>query len=160
MGKEIERKFRVDPEWAGQLTGGTYISQGYLPTRTLTTVRARVRGDQGFLTIKGANRGATRTEYEYAIPVADAREIIADLCEGKTISKTRYEVTFAGYLWEVDIFEQDNKGLIIAEVELTSEQEQPEWPPWVLQEVTGDTRYYNSNLIDHPFNEWSDASPT
>lgn len=154
MGQEIERKFLID---TGKLVleNGRAIKQGYIPTNSKTVVRARIKGSQAFLTLKGENKGATRSEFEYPIPVEDAEEIISLLCSGPTIYKTRYLVENADHTWEVDVFHGDNEGLVVAEVELESEDDLVEIPEWVTQEVTGDAKYYNSNLLDNPFSKWN-----
>ena len=154
MALEIERKFLVDPEKLGPLGQGCRIIQGFIPTSTHTAVRVRLADDAAYLTLKGETRGAMRTEFEYAIPVKDAQEILAELCDERQIEKTRYLLQTSGASWEIDIFEGANAGLVVAEIELGDEAEQVELPPWVLKEVTGDARYYNANLVAHPFREW------
>lgn len=154
MAKEIERKFLIDLERIGSLEGGTMIKQGYIATADKTAVRARIAGAKAYLTLKGENKGVTRAEFEYDIPVEDAEEIIRELCRGPIIEKTRYLVVNFGHTWEVDIFHGDNEGLIVAEIELGSETEKFELPLWVTKEVSGDEKYYNSNLLDHPFKHW------
>lgn len=155
MGIEIERKFLVDKAFANTLTEGDRITQGYIPTDSKTVVRVRIRNEAAFLTIKGENRGATRAEFEYAIPYSDAAEMIGTLCGETTIDKTRYLVPYMQHTWEVDIFEGNNKGLIVAEIELSTEDEAFETPTWAIQEVTGDPRYYNSNLMHAPYCSWT-----
>ncbi|WP_237058689.1 CYTH domain-containing protein [Microbulbifer sediminum] len=154
MAKEIERKFLVEPGFAETLEDGTSIAQGYLPVSGTATVRARIYGDRGYLTLKGPTHGITRSEFEYEIPVEDAREILQSLCEGQVIEKTRYIVTVGGHQWEIDIFAGRNRGLVVAEIELTAESEEFERPVWVTEEVTGESRYYNANLVSKPFCEW------
>src|SRR5258705_12220990 len=117
-------------------------------------VRVRTTGDKGFITIKGMSVGATRSEYEYEIPLADAIEMLDRLCERPLIEKTRYRVSNEGLVWEIDEFEGDNRGLIIAEVELKNETQSIELPGWIGQEVTGDPRYFNANLVANPFSQW------
>jgi CYTH domain-containing protein len=154
MGKEIERKFLVkDNSWRGQAPGKRY-RQGYLSTVKERTVRVRIAGDEGFLTIKGITVGASRSEYEYEIPVADANEMLDKLCERPLIEKTRYRISHAGLVWEVDEFEGENRGLITAEVELKDEHQAVTLPDWIGQEVTGDPRYFNANLVAKPFTTW------
>ncbi len=154
MGLEIERKFLLaDASWRSEANEGTLLVQGYLNTTPERTVRVRVRGQQGSLTVKGKNENATRQEFEYDIPVADALAMLK-LCEQPIIEKTRYELYFAGKCWEIDEFAGVNTGLIVAEVELDSEAEAIELPRWIGQEVTTEERYYNSNLLAHPFQEW------
>ncbi len=157
MGLEIERKFLVCGD--GWKAGTPQrLCQGYLCREPERTVRVRLAGEQAFLTIKGANQGATRAEFEYPIPVEDARQLLA-LCEGPVIDKTRYTLTHAGMVWEVDEFHGDNVGLVVAEVELEREDQAFEPPPWLGQEVTHDKRYFNSSLIAHPYADWG-ASPS
>lgn len=154
MGVEIERKFLVEERLLPPLHQGVYIAQGYIQTADHTVVRARVKGERGFLTLKGKTQGMTRLEFEYEVPLQDARDIIQTLCAGKAIEKTRYEVPVGKHVWEVDIFAGDNLGLIVAEVELGSDTEDILLPAWVKQEVTGQVAYYNNQLIDHPFTQW------
>jgi adenylate cyclase len=154
MAKEIERKFLVHPDRLPALSDGITIQQGYLPLQGKTVVRARLKGNKAFLTLKGANNGISRSEFEYQIPVDDARQIITELCSGPCIEKTRYEIKIGKHLWEIDVFAGDNAGLIVAEVELNDEAEYVELPAWVAEEVTGQARYYNSNLLNKPFSQW------
>jgi CYTH domain-containing protein len=114
----------------------------------------RTTGDKGFITIKGESVGATRSEYEYEIPLADANEMLDRLCERPLIEKTRYRVSHEGLAWEIDEFEGDNRGLTIAEVELKDETQSVTLPGWIGQEVTGDPRYFNANLVANPFSQW------
>jgi adenylate cyclase len=154
MAKEIERKFLIASDaWRGLAPGTTY-RQGYLSTVKERTVRVRTIDDKGFLTIKGITVGATRAEYEYEIPVTDATEMLDDLCERPIIEKVRYKISFEGLIWEVDEFLGVNAGLIVAEVELTAEDQAFVKPEWTGDEVTGDPRYYNANLIANPFSTW------
>ncbi|WP_373004166.1 CYTH domain-containing protein [Sulfurimonas sp.] len=155
MALEIERKFLIDISRLEKLENGYDIKQGYIQTKDKTAVRVRVNGDEAFLTIKGANIGATRLEYEYPIPVVDAKEMLDKLCGKPIIDKTRYLLEHKGHTWEVDIFHKENDGLIVAEVELESEDEVVELPDWIVKEVTDDARYYNSNLLEHPYSQWS-----
>lgn len=131
--------------------------QGYLSVVPERTVRVRIAGDEAFLTVKGRNVKNSRAEFEYPIPLADAEQMLK-LCEGPLVEKTRYAIPHAGKTWQVDEFSRDNHGLVTAEVELTSESEQPEIPDWIGEEVSGDPRYYNSNLARHPFSAWSPVS--
>ncbi len=154
MAQEIERKFLVkNDSWRGQDSGKRY-RQGYLSTVKERTVRVRIAGDKGFLTIKGITVGASRPEYEYEIPVADANEMLDQLCERPLIEKTRYRIPHTGLVWEIDEFEGENRGLISAEVELKDEHQSVELPAWIGQEVTGDPRYFNANLVAKPFTTW------
>lgn len=153
MAKEIERKFLVVGEAWRKLAQGTLYRQGYLSTVKERTVRVRTIDDQGFLTVKGITVGATRLEFEYPIPVADAHKML-EICEQPLVEKYRYKIAHAGLIWEVDEFLGVNQGLIVAEVELTSESQVFEKPDWVGAEVTQDPRYFNANLIKHPFTKW------
>ena len=155
MGVEIERKFKVKEDFR-PTSIGIEMAQGYLSRDPKRTVRIRIAGIQGFLTIKGVNRGAARLEYEYEIPVEEARELLA-LCDAPLVEKTRYVERAAGHTWEVDVFHGANAGLVIAEIELASEDEAFALPGWVGAEVTGEHRYYNSALIAHPYSQWSPA---
>jgi adenylate cyclase len=153
VGVEIERKFLVrDP---GVLVGveGVPYRQGYLATDADRTVRIRRAGDHAFITVKGRSHGATRAEFEYEIPVADA-EAMLTLCLQPIIEKVRHRLPHAGQIWEVDVFGGVNEGLIVAEVELPDEDAVVEVPWWVGDEVTADPRYFNANLIAHPYREW------
>jgi CYTH domain-containing protein len=154
MGIEIERKFLLTSTSWKQLAPGTLYRQGYLNSTKERTVRVRTIDDKGFLTIKGVSVGATRVEYEYEIPVADAQHLLDDLCEKPLIEKNRYKITHAGFVWEVDEFFGENMGLIVAEIELESEDQSFEKPEWVGEEVTGDPRYFNSSLIKEPYTQW------
>ena len=157
MAKEIERKFLVKEElWTaekGSLYGTLYL-QAYLCRKKKSTVRVRVVSDKAYLTLKGESKGATRQEFEYEIPLEDGRAILSNLVEGRIIEKTRYRHDFDGLTWEVDQFYGDNEGLLLAEVELNSEDQRIGFPPWVGEEVTGDERYYNANLISNPYKNW------
>lgn len=154
MGREIERKFLVIGDNWRQRATGTTIRQGYLCSLKERSVRVRVAGDRGTLTIKGMAVGAARAEYEYEIPVGDAEELLNQLCERPLIEKTRYRVGNAGDTWEVDVFAGDNAGLTIAEIELEDERQTVVLPDWIGEEVTGDFRYLNANLFRHPFRRW------
>lgn len=132
--------------------------QGYLPGDGLTTVRIRIAGDAAWLTIKGPTSGASRLEFEYPLPLDDAEQMLGELCGSEVIDKTRYKISHAGHIWEVDLFHGDNRGLVLAEVELDSESEAVELPPWVTREVTGDPRYYNVNLLRQPYSLWAEVS--
>jgi len=154
MGEEIERKFLVKGDsWRGQAKGKRY-RQGYLSTVKERTVRVRTVGEEGYITIKGITVGASRSEYEYEIPVSDANELIDRLCEQPIIEKTRYSIPQGNITWEVDEFEGDNTGLIVAEVELKDENQTVDFPDWIGKEVTKDPRYFNANLVAHPYTKW------
>ena len=154
MGKEIERKFLVHPRKWSDLGAGLIIRQGYLCASKLSSVRVRTYGDRAFVTIKGQTSDITRDEYEYEIPVNDANEILVNLCESPPIEKMRYRVVYKGHTWEVDEFAGANQGLTLAEVELKDPKEPVELPDWIEREVSGDQRYYNSNLSIKPFSTW------
>lgn len=156
MATEIERKFLVKGDQWRSLATGTLYRQGYLSTKKGCTVRVRLAGDQGYLTIKGLTQGCSRAEYEYPIPAEDAQEMLDNLCEAPLIEKTRYKIEYAGLIWEVDEFAGENQGLIIAEVELTDENQSIELPDWIGKEVSDDSRYYNANLVENPYSQWSD----
>jgi CYTH domain-containing protein len=136
------------------LAKGTAYRQGYLSSAKERTVRIRTIGDSAFLTIKGLTVGATRSEYEYEIPLADCNAMLDALAEKPIIDKKRYKVPLEGLTWEIDEFFGDNTGLIVAEVELESEGQTFRKPEWVGEEVTADPRYFNSNLIKHPYSKW------
>jgi adenylate cyclase len=153
MALEVERKFLVTGTAWKALAAGVLTRQGYLSSAVDRTVRVRIAGNQGFLTIKGKTQGLSRAEFEYAIPVEDAAAML-DLCEKPLIEKTRYRVPFGAYTWDVDEFHGANAGLVVAEVELASPDEEPTLPPWVGGEVSRDARYYNANLVKRPFTTW------
>ena len=155
MGVEIERKFLVDHEkWSlVNKPQGTYLKQGYILNDVHKIIRVRIAGQQAYITLKGAASGITRSEFEYSIPVKDAVELL-DQFAGACIEKTRYRISFNEKVWEVDVFAGDNAGLIVAEIELTHEQETFNLPDWIGDEVTGQDKYYNSSLSVHPFNRW------
>jgi adenylate cyclase len=155
MGKEIERKFLVkNLEWKQGAAAVPY-RQGYLSTVKERTVRVRTVGVKGFLTIKGVTVGVTRSEFEYEIPAADANAMLDSLCERPLIEKNRYTIVHAGLNWEIDEFFGENQGLVVAEVELQDEHQAVTLPPWVGAEVSGDPRYFNSNLIKNPYTRWT-----
>ena len=154
MGVEIERKFLLSGDGWMRLGEPVFFRQGYLSSDKQRVVRVRIEGDRAVITIKGANRGATRGEWEYESPVADAAELLDGLCEQPLIEKYRRRIPFGGHVWEVDEFLGVNAGLVVAEIELASEDEAFEKPDWVGEEVTHDLRYLNSNLIKQPFTTW------
>jgi adenylate cyclase len=156
MAQEIERKYLVKNEDFKTLAvRSVRIIQGYLSSVPERTVRVRIKGDKGFLTIKGigSESGASRYEWENEIPVPEAQELLT-ICEPGVIDKTRYLVEFENHIFEVDEFYQTNQGLIVAEVELTDEAQTVNKPSWLGEEVTGDDRYYNSMLMKQPFTTW------
>lgn len=163
MEREIERKFLVRGEYKSQAYASSRIVQGYICSARGRTVRVRIRDTKGYLTIKGASdaAGMSRYEWEREIPLAEAEELMK-LCEPGVIDKTRYLVRSGRHVFEVDEFYGDNQGLVVAEVELTSETEPFEKPAFIGREVTGDVRYYNSQLMKHPYAEWktqADGNP-
>ena len=155
MGIEIERKFLVNHAHWEQLEKpvGEFYRQGYLLTDPQKTIRVRQTSDKGFLTIKGISVGATRSEYEYEIPFKEAKELL-DQFSVAELSKVRYKISLGNHIWEVDVFSSKNQGLIVAEIELKSEDETFDIPDWIDREVTGEERYYNSNLATKPFEDW------
>jgi adenylate cyclase len=156
MGTEIEKKFLLTGDAWRELAEGTHYRQGYLNSVKERIVRVRTIDDKGFLTIKGITSGVTRVEYEYEIPKDECNAMLDDLAEKPIIEKTRYKIDYGGFTWEIDEFFGENKGLIIAEIELESEDQIFKKPEWVGDEVSGDPRYYNSNLIKHPYTNWQD----
>lgn len=156
MGLEIERKFLVrNQAWRGIAGKGVAYSQGYLTQEVGRSVRVRVAGDQGFLTIKSATTGISRREYEYEIPVNEAWELLNHLCYQPLIEKTRYRIKQGLAVWEVDEFEGDNTGLVLAEVELSHPDQELIIPDWIGLEVSQDRRYFNSYLNQHPYQQWA-----
>ena len=153
MGMEIERKFLLKNDDWRSLGVPVHYAQGYLVADGERTVRVRVAGTEGFLTIKGKSEGFSRKEFEYPVPVDEALEMLR-LCALSTIEKYRTKILFEGKIWEVDEFKGQNEGLTIAEIELISEDESFDTPPWIGQEVTGDLRYFNSSLARNPFKNW------
>jgi adenylate cyclase len=154
VAKEIERKFLVHGDsWRSGLRGSRYI-QGYLSRDPQRVVRIRQTETSAFITIKGAAQGVIRPEFEYPIPLADAADLMK-LCLRPFIEKIRYSIAYHGKRWEVDEYGDENRGLILAEIELTREDERLDLPPWIGKEVSGDVRYFNSNLVEHPFSQWN-----
>ncbi len=154
MAREIERKYLVKNLSYKKLARGVLFRQGYLSTNSEATVRVRIIGDRAYLTIKGANKGLGRLEYEYELPLEDANEIMDNLCLKPIIEKYRYRVEHEGHVWEVDEFLGENEGLVVAEIELEDEEEEFTKPDFIGEEVTGDHRYSNSNLVARPFKYW------
>ena len=153
MGTEIERKFLVKRAGWKPQAQGILFRQGYLNTHKERVVRVRIMGSKAVMTVKGIMIGATRQEFEYAIPMDDCNQMF-DLCEQPLIEKTRFKIPYGGLTWEVDEFHGVNEGLVVAECELDSEDQEIDKPEWVGEEVTGDPRYFNSNLIAQPFTTW------
>jgi len=155
MALEIERKFLVkNDSWRGHTESQAHITQGYLAKNKNAAVRVRVKDDAAYLTIKGATAGISRSEYEYPIPVKDADAMLRELALFPAIDKVRYKVRSGGDLWELDVFAGANEGLVLAELELSSEDEVFEIPQWAGEEVSDDPRYYNASLAQHPYKSW------
>lgn len=156
MGIEIERKFLVNKEKWSQVVKEkkSLYRQGYIVSDPEKTIRVRLTDKEGFLTIKGLTTGASRAEFEYSIPVEEALQLLDGFCDS-IVSKTRNFIHFDNKLWEVDEFSGDNEGLIIAEIELSSEDEQFSLPDWVTAEVTSEKKYSNSNLARKPYKSWN-----
>ena len=156
MGLEIERKFLLkSSDWRKLVEEENLIKQGYLNSNAERTVRVRVKNSTAFLTIKGKSQNTVRQEFEYEIPLVDAESMLK-LCEPPLIEKTRFIVKYRGKTWEIDEFEGENKGLTIAEIELSSEDERFDIPEWIGDEVSQDARYFNSSLIKKPFSSWGE----
>ncbi|MCC5896365.1 MAG: CYTH domain-containing protein [Phormidium sp. BM_Day4_Bin.17] len=157
MAQEIERKFLVkDDSWRSQSQRVLY-RQGYLTTDPHLAIRVRIAADDAWLTIKGATVGVSRAEYDYAIPLKDAQEMLDHLCEKPLIEKYRYHLNAGEITWEIDEFLGENQGLIIAEVELDDEGQLFEKPSWLGVEVSDDPRYYNANLVNYPYSQWEES---
>ena len=158
MAKEIERKFLLrNADWKVGKPGQKF-RQGYLSSDPQRVVRVRLAGDKAMLTVKGITRGNSRLEFEYPIPVADADQLLDELCEKPLIEKTRHLRQVGDMTWEIDEFHGDNEGLVVAEIELAHEDQRFDIPTWVGQEVSGDPRYYNSNLASHPYTSWTGSN--
>ncbi|HFD80304.1 MAG TPA: CYTH domain-containing protein [Gammaproteobacteria bacterium] len=155
MAIEIERTFLVrDERWRQDADGGEYYSQGYLSSDPQNCIRVRIAGERAWLGIKRATSALRRLEYEYPIPLQDAREILEQIVPRERIDKWRYHVPWGKHLWEIDVFDKANAGLVVAEIELQDEDEDFERPPWLGQEVSDDPRYYNMNLARNPYPTW------
>ncbi|MDQ7970603.1 MAG: CYTH domain-containing protein [Oxalicibacterium faecigallinarum] len=154
MSVEIERKFLVVGDAWKSLGTATTLRQGYLSSHPDRVVRVRVEGQTATLTIKGKNQGISRGEWEYDIPLEEANALLSNLCERPLIEKMRTRITHAGMVWEVDAFSGDNAGLVVAEIELESETQRFDKPDWIGAEVSDDPRYFNANLLKHPFSKW------
>lgn len=155
MATETERKFLVKGSSWRQVATSKPLKQGYIADDSRVAVRVRIAGNAGFLTIKGAKSGMSRLEYEYPIPIADADEMLAQLCHQPIIEKTRYTLDHAGLEWIVDEFAGENAGLLVAEVELEREDQPVSLPEWAGEEVTDDPRYLNVNLVKYPYRSWT-----
>ena len=154
MAKEIERKFLVKGDAWRSLAEGVSYRQGYLNSQKERTVRIRTVGEKAYLTVKGPTRGVTRTEFEYEIPYEDCLAMLEELAEKPIIEKKRHRIPAGSYVWEVDEFFGVNEGLILAEIELPSEDAVFEKPDWIGEEVSGDPRYFNSSLVANPYSVW------
>ncbi len=154
MHYEIERKFLLRNNQWRHNAHGVAFRQGYILSAPQRTVRIRTVQDSGFLTIKGKGNGLSRPEFEYPIPLEDANFLLKNFCEQPILEKIRYQIKFQGFIWEIDEFLGENKGLLIAEIELRSETQVFEKPNWLGTEVTGDPRYYNSSLAQNPYKNW------
>ena len=155
MATEIERKFLLkDDSWRDSADNGVPFRQGYLLGSEHASVRVRIEGERANINIKSATLGVYRQEYEYPIPLDDARELLDTLCEKPQIEKVRHHLHLGDHTWEIDVFAGDNAGLVVAEIELGSEDEPFERPPWLGEEVSHDTRYYNVCLVKHPYCDW------
>ncbi len=157
MGKEIERKYLVKLDTWKPQGEGIHFKQGYLNSQKERVVRVRIEGPKAKLTIKGLTKGVTRSEFEYTIPVEDAALLLDNLCEQPLIDKHRHKEEHHGKTWEIDVFHGLNEGLVVAEIELGSEDEKIVLPVWVGEEVSSDPRYFNSNLLKNPFTSWAKA---
>lgn len=157
MALEIERKFLLkNDNWRKSISRSNVIRQGYLAPLDTSSVRVRLEGDKANINIKSATIGITRLEYEYAIPLSDANDMLDTLCRKPQIHKTRHIVLIGQHVWEIDEFYDENEGLIIAEIELSDENEKFIKPDWLGEEVSNDARYYNVNLIEYPYTKWGD----
>ncbi len=157
MATEIERKFLLSGDsWRDGISKQSHYRQGYLANSSAASVRVRVADGKAHLNIKGMTLGVSRKEFEYEIPLADGLDMLDNLCVGPLIEKRRYFVEYGDHTWEIDVFEGDNAGLVVAEVELGSEDEPFERPPWLGEEVSHEERYYNVCLVKHPYKEWKD----
>jgi CYTH domain-containing protein len=154
MAKEIERKFLVlNDDYKKQCEGVLY-KQGFLSTHKERVVRIRLVGNKGYLTVKGITRNISRCEYEYEIPFEEAEHMLNEICEKPIIIKKRFKIPMDSFVWEVDEFLEENKGLVIAEIELEYEHQEFPKPSWLGKEVSGDPKYYNAKLVRFPFSKW------
>lgn len=155
MAIEIEHKFLLaNDAWRAQVSHSVRYRQGYLSAQATSSIRVRISDQHAWLNIKSATLGSSRQEYEYEIPLADADEIINNLCRKPLIEKTRHFVIYDGNTWEIDEFYGDNQGLVVAEIELDAVGQAFAKPDWLGQEVTDDLRYYNNNLVNNPYSQW------
>lgn len=155
MATEIERKFLiVNDSWRNSVYRSEHLCQGYLVSDGCRSVRVRIADNRAYLNIKSATLGVSRSEYEYSIPVEDAREILDNLCRKPLLKKTRHYLRHGTHTWEIDVFEGDNAGLIVAEVELSHPDERFLKPAWAGEDVSHERRYYNACLVEHPYKDW------
>ncbi|WP_126454766.1 CYTH domain-containing protein [Sulfuriflexus mobilis] len=155
MGIEIERKFLLrNDDWRAAADAGTRMRQGYFAGPQRASIRVRIEGESANLNIKSAELGIRRLEFEYPVPLVEAEQMLDGLCEGPLVEKTRYRLVYAGFTWEVDVFAGDNAGLVVAEIELPTEDSAFEKPDWLGEEVSADPRYYNVSLVTHPYCDW------
>ena len=155
MATEIEHKFLiVNDDWRKDADEGTYMVQGYMGSNEQSSIRIRINGDSANLNIKSKTIGIQRSEYDYPIPVDEAKEMLESLCDRPFIEKTRFHVMHDGHEWEIDVFAGDNEGLIVAELELSSIDENFSLPDWVGKDVSDDPRYYNICLVTNPYKDW------
>ncbi|MES9993952.1 MAG: CYTH domain-containing protein [Candidatus Thiodiazotropha sp.] len=155
MALEIERKYLViNEKWRDSIIKESVMKQGYLASQPNATVRVRISGSEARLTIKGSSRGISRSEFEYPIPLEDAQQLLDNHISGALIEKVRYRVQCGAHVWDLDVFDGANRGLVVAEVELGSEDEAFLVPEWAGEEVSMDSRYYNANLVSHPYCDW------
>lgn len=155
MAREIERKFLLTHDgWRREIAQSVEMRQGYMSSAAEVSVRVRIAGDEAFLNFKGATLGVSRHEFEYAIPRADAEEMLALFCGGRVLTKVRHHVPRGAHCWEIDEFEGANAGLVVAEIELEHEDDDFERPDWLGEEVSHDARYYNVCLVDQPYARW------
>ena len=157
MATEIERKFKVISNEYKKIGKPLNCKQGYIETKNGALVRVRIIGKKSYLTLKGENEGIRRLEYEYEIPILDAEELLSNFCSTTLIEKNRYILSIEKTLWEVDEFLGENLGLVIAEVELLSENDNFSKPSWIGQEVSHDIKYYNYKLVKHPYSKWNEV---
>jgi len=156
MAIEIEKKFLVTGEEWKEGSSSTIYFQGYLCSGSGQTVRVRIAGDKAWLTIKGRHTNISRLEFEYPIPLEEAQIMLAEVCEQPIIHKRRFFKKYGGFIWEIDEFYGDNQGLVLAEIELASEDQEFPRPDWLGEEVSDDGRYYNASLRSYPYSMWKD----
>ncbi|MBN1337681.1 MAG: CYTH domain-containing protein [Bacteroidales bacterium] len=154
MGKETERKFLVTGDAYRKMATPVMYHQAFLSTVPERVVRIRIAGEKAYISVKGVVTGFTRMEFEYEIPPDDALFMLDNLCEKPPVKKLRYKIRYGNHVWEVDEFLEENQGLVIAEIELQTEEEIFTKPPWIGREVTGEPQYYNANLVKNPFKNW------